>query len=319
MPSGTTAINCVLKLLIEQNIKTIIALPPYYFTLTHSCDSTKSIYLDVLENAYIDKNHTICINRAVVERKIRALVQANRSFNYALWITNPIYCSGHHYTEEEIQFFSRLLESNSNLFLIADECLAYNSKEVLRKLCNHKRFISILDPWKQICLNGYKFSVIDYHIDHKNFVDNWSDILSGSLPYSSFVGLTSFVKQHDVFLEHKNNANNFFSDIISEIRNGNMKEYFLLSDNTYGPYISCYIKKLSPHFLTTKNIEMIIKETGCSLIPNVRNTYPSVLGCSFRINLARFDRNTNGCLNTKQLYDVVNFILEISQARTVSS
>ena len=288
-PSGTISIQCLLDFAKNYlSISDMVIINPSYFTVHHACKklNINTQEIDIMRGG----DNKFSVNRNKVSSILNNLKRKKK--NYGLWLTNPIYSSGVSYSEEDIAYFKTLLRQDPKLHMFSDESFAYSSCELLRQFSDSKRFFSIHDPWKQLCLNGYKFSVITYFPEYQKHFEEWADILYGSLPASSIFGISLFTSE--AFNNYKEAANNFYNERLKELdeRYGE-KEFFSFDKNTHGPYTSCYFSAKNFNLLSSvERFKPLIAKTGFSLIPNERNRFPAKAGFSFRINLAKYDGET---------------------------
>lgn len=285
-PSGTISIQCLLDFAkYHLKIHNMVIINPSYFSVHHAC---RRLNIAVQEVEMVrTPNGDFMLNRNKISGIFTKLKK--QKFNYGLWITNPIYCSGVTYTKEDIDFLKSLFRTHSRLSVFADESFAYSSSELLRDFNAHLNFFSIHDPWKQLCLNGYKFSTISYNRMYQKHFEEWADILYGSLPSSSVWGISLFVSS--TFDKYKQIANNFYEKRLRELDQLYGKQQsFSFDRKSQGPYTSCYFSAKNYSLLSSAvGFLPLISQTGLSLIPNERNRFPSNLGFSFRINLAKYD------------------------------
>lgn len=86
-------------------------------------------------------------------------------------------------------------------------------------------------------------------------------------------------------------ANDFYNKRLNELEERYRNQpSFSFDRKAYGPYTSCYFSAKNYNLLSSaEKFRPLISQTGLSLIPNERNRFPSNLGFSFRINLAKYD------------------------------
>ena len=285
-PSGTISIQCLLDFAKNHlNIRNLVIVNPSYFSVHYACRRLKIPLQEV--DMVRERNESFMLNRNKLASLLTNLKRSKS--NYGLWITNPVYSAGISYSKEDIDFLKNLLKSHSHLYIFADESFSFNSSELLRDFNSMPNFFSIHDPWKQLCLNGYKFSVISYNRTYQKHFEEWADILYGSLPASSVLGISLFTSSD--FDNYKRIANDFYDCRLKELdeRYGKQRS-FTFDRNAHGPYTSCYFSAKNFNLLSTADkFHPLISQTGLSLIPNQRNRFPSNLGFSFRINLAKYD------------------------------
>lgn len=108
----------------------------------------------------------------------------------AIWLTNPIYNTGIYYLKEDIEFLKSKIPSR--ILILCDDCFSANGHELIKNFGGHSNFISIHDPLKQIMVNGLKFSCILYPVKYERLFEQWSDIICGSLSYSTVQSIDFF-------------------------------------------------------------------------------------------------------------------------------
>lgn len=301
-PSGTISIQCLLDFAkYRLKIHDIIVINPSYFSVHHSC---RRLNINVQEIDMIRGHDNIFqINKSKLNSMLDSLKR--KQANYGLWITNPIYSAGASYSQGDINYLLDLLEHHNRLHIFADESFAYSSCELLRDFSKMNRFFSIYDPWKQLCLNGLKFSVISYSQDYQKHFEEWADVIYGSLPSSSLLGISLYTS--GTFSDYKKSVNQFYDDRLKELseRYGK-KASFSFDTAIHGPYTSCYFSAKNFNLLSSsEKFRSLISYTGLSLIPNERNRYPVKCGFSFRVNLAKYD-GSQFWENFDKLWEYIN-------------
>lgn len=272
-PSGSTSIMCVSNWLNYMGVNTIAILCPVYFSAPHSMNK----FGIKTDNVYMRrKNGQFLFPEDAIDRATKAK---------ALWITNPIYCTGVGYTENQINLISYVLDSGC--IVVADECLAMSGGELGRILGGHKNFIGIYAPHKSICVNGVKFSAIVHHGDFEHHFDQWADVIYGSIGLSSISAVYHYLSKN--FHEYEGLLAKEASLCASFIRETAEKYNNIeLDDSQKGYLLTVYAPKLSGEYGNNKSfLENLTKATATTVIPGARNHFHDSIGFCFRVNLAR--------------------------------
>lgn len=289
--SGTASITLVTAILKQMDIKNILIISPAYYSIFYNCMQQG---IEIKEIHMLHKNQSY----------ILPLEQINSVLDTveAIWITNPIYNTGIYYSDKDISYLKDCVLPNK--YLICDECFSLNGKELIRSLDKLDHFIGIYDPMKQIMINGLKFSAILLPIELQKLVNQWSDIVCGSLSYSTIQGIDFFITNYFDILAHKIHQNNIeeFTKIKERIKDFPL---IYIDDSVKGHMMMCYIKGWhSNYFQNKKNLYKIIEKTDVSLIPGNRFHFNYADDLCFRINLAR---NGNGFQEAlERLFDYFN-------------
>lgn len=292
--SGTSSIALVTTILKELNTKRVLVISPTYYSALYNFTQ---LGIEIYE-LYINRSQ----NRYYLPKE---KIVNSLDFVDAVWITNPIYNTSTYYTDTDINFIKeKILERN--MLLICDECFASISGELTYQFGQYNNFISILDPMKQILVNGLKFSCIVFDKQYQGIFNQWSDILCGSLSYSTIQGI-------DFFCDNK------FQILVDEIESQNIevkrrveniiKEYDIFNTDLYsqGHMQMCYVPSIPyEYFQETKNIHNFIYETGVSIISGDRFHFDPQNKFSFRINLARNCKKFDDAL-----YRVLDYFIRI--------
>lgn len=176
----------------------------------------------------------------------------------------------------------------SRITLICDDCFANCGMEMVRYLGSRPQYISIHDPLKQIMINGLKFSCVLYSLQYEHIFEQWSDIVCGSLSYSTLQSVEFFISEKfkQIRLElqsHFLKMDKYFEEL--------SREFPLISiDNRdrLGHMRMCYMHHLPFDFLEDKeNLHNFIDETGTSIIPGNRFHFLNNCGFCFRVNYGR--------------------------------
>jgi hypothetical protein len=290
-PSGSVSILCVANWLAAMEAREIQVLCPAYFSLFHNCSRLR-----------IDAKKTY------LKRTQRP---GNGSTEYTppdsdngqwkkpgvLWVTNPVYCTGIYLNEETIAWVKDLLERG--WYVIADECLAVDGRELGRQIGCHPRFLGIYAPHKTICLNGIKFSALVIPRPFEPFFDSWEDALYGSLASSTCTGIRHYLSPNfrhyqSVFSKRLDQPRRFLIETCKRFPRASLDRGFT------GYYATCHFPHLSHSLGRDAAFLMDVAEkTDSVFIPGNHNYFDPALGLNFRINLTRDSaefRRTIACL-----------------------
>jgi len=274
--SGTASITLMIAVLSALKYKRILVISPTYFSVLYSSRQMgfelKEFHMLRRQNGY----------RLPQEEILRVINEID-----VLWITNPVYNTGVYLDEDDQKFLSRYVLPDK--YLIADECFCQQGRELSRKFGGQSHFIGIYDPMKQFLINGLKFSAIIYPAELQNVIEQWSDVVCGSLTSSTVQAMTYFISQEsDLLRPSIQQANRTIQEqvktIVSKIGEADLDR---CAD---GHMMMCCIPKLKADYLNEiADFCAFQANTGTSIIPGTRFHFPDLCGFSFRINLARFD------------------------------
>ena len=274
--SGTASITLVASVLSALKRKRILVISPTYFSVLYNCQQMgfelKELHMLRQQGGY----------RLPQEEILNALDEID-----VLWVTNPIYNTGIYINEDDQEFlYSYVLPDK---YLVADECFCQTGKEFSRRFSGQPHFIGIYDPMKQFLINGMKFSTIVHPAELQNIIEQWSDVVCGSLTNSTVQAMTYYISQEsDSLRQSVQQANQM---IQKQVRVTVSKfEQADLDDHVDGHMMMCYVPNLKADYLNTSTDFCAFQEnTDASIIPGTRFHFPDSCGFSFRINLARFD------------------------------
>ena len=276
--AGTNAILLTASWLKSLKVKQILVVCPAYFSTFYAFEildlTVKRLFM------YRDKG-----NWRLPEAEIAAAVDQEPS-QTAVWITNPVYCTGNYQFDSNIKFLEQLLQTG--VLVVADECLCINSREIGGKLAWSDRFVGIYSPHKSVSVNAVKFAAIVSDKKYESFFDYWADALVGGLTASNYSAISHFLGDNfaefrQAFIKHTNEVRNKVSEIIFPV-----SDLIETDDNAEGQYITCYAVKISGiKGLDRQFLRRLMLETGTIIIPGALNHFPQDAGFCFRINLAR--------------------------------
>lgn len=274
--SGTASITLVVSVLSALKRKRMLVISPTYFSVLYSCRQMgfelKELHMLRQQGGY----------RLPREEILNALDEID-----VLWVTNPIYNTGIYIDEDDQEFLcSHVLPDK---YLIADECFCQAGKELSRRFSGQPHFIGIHDPMKQLLMNGVKFSAIIHPAELQNMVEQWSDVVCGSLTNSTVQAMAYFISQgSDLLRQSVQQANRMIQkQVRASVSKFGQAD---LDGHVDGHMMMCYVPNLkADHLNTSADFCVFQEKTGASIIPGTRFHFPDSCGFSFRINLARFD------------------------------
>lgn len=97
-PSRSVSILCIVNWLKNMGIEKFSALCPVYFTLAHNCRRVKIS----LDKTFLVRRH--------MNYQIPSNLMEARTGPEVLWITNPVYCTGVHMSDDDLEPIKELLE-----------------------------------------------------------------------------------------------------------------------------------------------------------------------------------------------------------------
>src|ERR1044072_3269348 len=183
--SGTVATVLVCWWLKFLGIRQVLILCPAYFSVFYALDVVGLEY----QKSYL--RHDVGAWQLRTD-EILALTQ-NQSESVAVWVTNPVYCTGIYLKDEDLAFLNSLLDNG--VAIVADECLCLTGREIGARFSASDRFVGIYSPHKSVCINAVKFGAVLASVHHQNFFDRWSDVLTGNLTASNYSAISHFCDQ----------------------------------------------------------------------------------------------------------------------------
>lgn len=273
--TGTSSISLVTSVLKEIGVRRILVICPVYYSVLYNFAQKG---FEVIKTYLIRTDDGYRLPQAQIAHLIDSID--------AIWLTSPIYNTGSYYTKKDIDFIKSKI--SSRIVLICDDCFATTGFEMIRNFNNHINYISIHDPLKQIMVNGLKFSCILYSLQYEHVFEQWSDIVCGSLSYSTVQSMNFF--NSDNFTNIRLELHQHFQDMNKQLENINEHFPSLSLDKNvcYGHMRMCYFPDLSYNYLQNKeDMYQFIKKTGTSLIPGNRFHFPNTCGFCFRVNYGR--------------------------------
>jgi aspartate/methionine/tyrosine aminotransferase len=270
-PSGTTSIISAVNWLANQDAKELLVACPAYFPVFHACRrfgiKAEPLYLEKHEGDFFLPES---ISR-MGDRK-------------ALFITNPVYCTGVYLPESVIAVIADLLERG--WLIIADECLSLPGRELCRTLGKYENFVALYSPHKSVCTNGIKFSVLIFDQQFQALFDQWSDVLSGGLGCSTILAVDHFLSDNfQTYSEHFRSLIDLERVCFNKLCNANDIQ---IDTTAKGHFSTCYLASGSPEIVDSEGfLRRLVYETCGSLMFGNRSRFSQKLGVTFRVNLAR--------------------------------
>lgn len=273
--TGTSAIALVTSVLKQIDVKRILVICPVYYSVLYNL-LQKGIQIT---KAYLIQ--TVSGYRLPQKQIMEVIDNID-----AIWLTSPIYNTGTYFVKDDIYFLKSKIPSR--IILVCDDCFATNGMEMIRNFSNHTNYISVHDPLKQIMVNGLKFSCVLYSLQYEHLFEQWSDIICGSLSYSTVQSMNFF--NSDKFDKIRLQLHQHFQDTDKYLEKI-MRCFPSLSldkNICYGHMRMCYVPNLPYDYLQNREkIYQFIEETGTSLIPGNRFHFSNTCGFCFRINYGR--------------------------------
>lgn len=269
--NATLAILNILNFLKQYGCNHILIIGPSYFSVFEVCKTLGISYevytLTRVNNSYVINSKSIY----------------SKQFD-AVFITSPIYSTSVPLSDDIIDIINTL--TNRKTFVVLDESICINGYETIRSVNINPYLIGIYSPHKSLFCNNNKFSMIICNKKHDDFLEQWIDVLNGSLSYSNQQAIYHFLS------DNYNVCNSF----ALEYFNNNKERIISLIDS----YDNCYYDKsiIGPYmtiYLTSVNIKkvysidfqrILIKHTGTSFYPGMLNGLLLDNFANFRINLS---------------------------------
>lgn len=270
VPTGTSSIMFAVWWLRSRGVEHVLVLCPSYFPVFYACDMVGLAHSRV----YLDRVHgTWELPRAGITRAMHASATA-------LWVTNPVYCTGVSLGESDAQFINTFLAEGG--IVVLDECLALSGQELGRQLSPTPGLLGLYSPHKGISLNAVKFGAIVFDASFERFFTDWTDILVGGLGASNYNALLhflgeNFLRVQRAFMERIRSAREQVCQLVAS-------RYLDVDPLAEGYFMTCYAPS-APHDCAF--LRDLVFRTGAIMIPGSRNHFSPDLGFNFRINLAR--------------------------------
>lgn len=274
--TGSESILNSIYLLSYLKYKRVYLLCPTYFSIIPICDSIgiecKKIFLNRKDDRYyLPDNFDKLIEK-----------------DCCIWITNPVYCTGNLYSEEDIILLKQIAIKN-RLFIVNDESLCLRQYSISKYFESYEKIITIITPHKALCTNTLKFSAIIHSSIYDSIVDKWADTLEGCLGIGAAIAIKHFLSsEYDLYEQS-------FIKAIEENRENLiplLNKYHLVYDSKSVSYLlSLYFADISYNFYDDMiKIQNLINKTNAYFISGSKNSFPLSTGFSFRINLCSIDK-----------------------------
>ena len=279
-PSGTNTILNTINFLKMHNYHKLGILAPSYFSVEQSCRICNLSY-EKIALQYTEGKYLIPIEY-ILEDKFDVI-----------WLTSPAYSTGISYDDAQISNIKKII--SNNVLIIADESLAMPEQMLLSKIPISDYFFCICTPHKTLFINKIKFSALICPQKNDDFLEQWIDIISGSLLSSNLIAIQHFLS--DNFLECVAAARHWYKKSIDTI-NEVLQQFpdAQCNLNEISPYKTLYLKSTKRDIKNLGNIKMLIDKDYTSFIPISFNEYTG-----FRINLS---------LAPQEIYNAIYRILK---------
>lgn len=266
--SSTQSIMNIINYLKLFNYRKLCILTPAYFSVEESCKILRMPY-EKKNLLFHDREYIIPVEEIL------------KSDYDAVWLTSPIYSTSVVFSSLQISNIKRIVDSE--ILVIADESLALPGQELLNRIPVSKYFFSIVCPHKPLYINSIKFSAILCPKENDDFLEQWIDVLSGSLLYSNTMAISHYLSpNYQQCVEQS--IKWFFKGlrIIEEVLE--QFPYAYCDTISIGPYKCIYLKTRN-NINDINNIQQLINNQFVSYIPGIYNGFDNETHC-FRINMS---------------------------------
>ncbi|WP_163438355.1 hypothetical protein [Fibrobacter succinogenes] len=265
---STHSIVTIAVFLSQRNLKTGI-IAPAYFTAQTCLDDLKVDY-HVFNEFIPNFNQNFDIGPLI------------NSDCEAFWFTSPINSTSVYFNQNVVNGIQELLDAGK--WVILDEALCVNGKELSRTLGIQEKLMYIYSPHKALGIQGIKFSVIVTHKKFSDEIDRLKDCYGGSLNYLSQLGARHFISQN--YDECLRFYNQFWSDNYKRVHQILANYHFAhVSPDISGHYAMIFLDGC----IGTENfifaIKKLIQEKGYLIFPGVMHGFDISKQFCFRINL----------------------------------
>ena len=279
--TGTNSILNVINYLKLHNYQKIAILIPSYFSVEKSCQLYGLAYKKVMLQHYNGKYYI----------PIEELLKNNFD---AIWITSPPYSTGVSFEDSQIDILKKLI--SKKILVIADETLALPHQMLLTQIPISDFFFCICSPHKPLFMNKLKFSALVCPKKNDDFLEQWIDVLSGSLLSSNIAAIQHFLSNN--YDDCVYATQNWYTNSLHSIRT--LLQLFpkvQCNLDEIAPYKTIYINCPKKDMQSLKNINTLISKNYASYIPTVMEK-----DIGFRINLSL---ETNNLIDTT--YKIIKF------------
>jgi len=276
VPNGTNAMLFAAWWLKTLALERVIILCPSYFPAFYACEMVGLRFVSLHMRRFGGEWH-------FPEDELKRLTGGDGKT--AVWITNPVYCTGFYLSGGDASIITSLLDAGVTVVL--DECLAINGKEIARHILSRGGLLGLYSPHKAVCMNAIKFAALVYHSSHQQFFDHWADVIVGGLGTSVLSALqhflgTSFAEFQAAFLGKLVAPRREIEQAVREATPS-----IEIDHNSEGYFLTCYTPRLAAEGTDAEWLRRLVFSTGAIVIPGHRNHFPRETGFNFRINLAR--------------------------------
>lgn len=272
-PSGTASMLSAVNLLKQIGHRELTVLCPYYFPLAYHC---RLLGIDL---------HHLSMERKEGTYRLPLRLLRHDLGKPALWITNPVYCTGVYLSIDDLEFLADYLKAGGTL--VVDESLALPGRELAHHLGTAENFIGLYSPHKSLCINGLKFSLIAADGAYDELLEGWADVLYGPLTVTTVAAIRHFLSP-----DFATYLRSFLSSALStwnflQAEASSFSPPIDLDGKAVGHFVTCYFPTLSSQL---GDDEAFLWEaaanSGATFIPGTRNHFDPSLGLNFRVNLA---------------------------------
>ena len=276
--AGTTAILFAMWWIKQIQVRSLTIVCPAYFPVFHAAKAMgvrhKIVFMERVDGRWM-------IPQEKVENRLRKARGAE-----AIWITNPVYCTGKYLGEPDLRYLQQLLDAG--VAVVADECLSSSGHELTRMFGAYPKFLGLYSPHKSVCLNSVKFALLAFDARYQQFFRDWADVLVGGLSSASQIALIHYLGENfevykKAFLK---NASDAHLSVHQLLRSRGLTVE--MDADPIGHFATCYFPWISAGSGNDAEfMKNLMNETGALVIPGLRNHFSAAHGFNFRINLAR--------------------------------
>lgn len=263
--SGTSTILNIINYLKLHNYQKLGILMPSYFSVEESCQICNLTYEKIIMR----------YSQGKYEIPLKYLLEHHFD---AVWLTSPAYSTGIAYKKSDIDILQKLM--SEKILVIADETLALPNQMLISEIPINDYFFGICSPHKPLFINKIKFSALICPKKNDDFLEQWVDIVGGSLLSSNLIAIQHFLS--DNFFECFSAAQQWYSNAIKEIHNI-VQQFPNVQYNLdeIAPYKTIYLNSSKKDIRDLRNINTLINRDYASYIPIEHGNRRG-----FRINLS---------------------------------
>lgn len=272
-PNNTVSIIYIANLLKQLNLRKICVIAPSYFSIYNA--------LDVFNINY-DK---LSLHRQGNQFQIDSNIEWNRYD--AIWLTSPVFCNGVSFDSEILDTIERLSKEK---IIVTDESFCQFGEELPNKI-NLKNHIGIYSPHKGIGFNAFKFSLISLNKEFMDILEQWSDVLCGSLNTVNYDAIQHFLSTNfnvcqKAYAQFINTSRENICKLIEHNKN------LSYDTNSTGNMMMVYTSKYKNSDLCNDEFykELMLNTRGC-IFPGYLHDYDDSFGFCFRVNLSLYNEH----------------------------